>query len=152
MTKLLFAPIAAFVFAASTHGIGAQVAKGANYIATADPADCKANAECVITVTLQAQNTFHINKDYPYKFKADEVAGIEFLGTDAGGKNVFSKARGDFKIKEDKTPPVEGVLTIKFKIAKVGPAKVTGKFKLSVCSDANCQMDTAELTLPVTVK
>jgi hypothetical protein len=152
MTKLLLAPIAAFVFAASTHGVGAPVAKGTNYLVNADNDECKANAVCTVKVTLQAQNGFHVNKDYPYKFKADEVAGIEFQGTDAGGKNVFSKAAGDFVIKADKNPAVEGVLTIKYKAAKAGDAKITGKFKLSVCSDANCQMDTADLALPVHAK
>ena len=44
-----------------------------------------------MAVKLVATGEFHINDEYPYRFKADDASGIEFLGTD-GGKNAFSKA------------------------------------------------------------
>jgi len=147
MTKLLLAPIAAFVFAASSHGVGGELAKGPNYVVEGG-GECKANTDCTVQITLTAKNGFHVNNDYPYKFKADEVAGVEYQGRDAGGKNVFSKAQGDFKIESKE----KGSLTIKLKVAKPGEVKLTGKFKLSVCSDQNCQMDTADLAIPVKVK
>lgn len=152
MTKLLLAPIAAFVFAASTHGIAGQVAKGTNYLVDGDSATCRAGDVCTVTLTLRPQNHFHVNKEYPYKFKADEVAGIEFQGTDAGGKNVFSKAAGDFRIEGASEESSIGILTIKYKAAKAGDARITGKLKLSVCSKENCQMDTADIAVGVKVK
>lgn len=147
MPKLLIAPVLAFVLAASVHAPGAQVAKGTNYVLYADAGECKVGVPCAATLTLAAQNGFHVNKEYPYKFKADDTGSVEFLGTDAGGRNVFSKAAGDFKL--DDKDAAKGVLTIKYKLAKPGPAKITGKFKLSVCSDQNCQMDTPDVSIPI---
>lgn len=134
----------------SAHASAGQVAKGASYTVSADPdGECKV-AGCTIKVTIAAAQGFHVNKDYPYKLKADDVAGVEFLGTDAGGRNVFSKAAGDFKLdpKDEKL----GYLSVRFKAKAAGPVKITGKLKLSVCNEANCQMDTADLAMPVSVK
>src|SRR5262245_50197766 len=74
-----------------------EIAKGNNFTISAEViGDCKANTECKVQIKLQALDSFHVNKEYPYKFKAGDVAGVEYLGTDAAGKNVFSKAAGDF--------------------------------------------------------
>lgn len=150
MPKLMTACVVAFVLAASVPGLGAQVAKGTNYVVNADAPECKVSAPCQATLTLTAQNGFHVNKDYPYKLKADDNGSVEFLGTDAGGRNVFSKAAGDFKLDDKDT--ARGVLTIKYKVAKSGAAKISGKFKLSVCSDQNCQMDTADVSIPIVAR
>lgn len=136
------------------HGASAgQVAKGTNFTVDVDDGDCKV-AGCTVKLTVSAINKFHVNKDYPYKFKADDVAGVEFQGKDAGGKNVFSKAAGDFtlapEVKEIGGAP-SGVMRVTLK-AKAGGVKITGKLKLSVCNEANCQMETADIAANVTVK
>lgn len=154
MRKILLSAITA-AFVVLAHGASAgQIAKGTNFTVDADPdGDCKA-AGCTVKVTISALNKFHVNKDYPHKFKADEVAGVEFQGTDAGGKNVFSKAAGDFKLDAD-DPKIggapRGFMSVRFK-AKSGAVKITGKLKLSVCNEANCQMETQDLAIPITVK
>ena len=149
MRKILLSVLTT-AFVVIAHGASAgEIAKGTNFTVSADPdGDCKA-AACNLKVTVHALNGFHVNKDYPYKFKADEAAGVEFQGTDAGGKNVFSKAAGDFKLdpKDEKL----GYMSVRFK-AKSGAVKITGKLKLSVCNEANCQMETQDLAIPVTVK
>lgn len=128
-------------------GIGGQLAKGNNYTIESSPVGtCKAGAECKIEVKLIAGDGFHVNNEYPYKFKANDVAGIEYTGTDASGKNVFSKAAGDFRA--DAANVKLGYLTVHFKMAKAGKANITGTFKMSVCSAANCQLETVELTIP----
>ena len=126
-----------------------QVAKGNNFVVNADVPACHANGECKIELHLEAQGEFHVNKEYPYKFKASDAAGVEFLGKDPGGKNVFSKAAGDFAL----SPSNEklGTMTLRFKPAHAGAVTIAGQFKLSVCSAANCMLETAQVSVPVTV-
>ena len=111
--------------------------------------DCKAGAECHIAITLKAAGDYHINKEYPYKFKA-EGSGIEFLGSDAAGKNTFSKSAGDLVI-DSADPPKNATMTIKFKPAAKGTSTVKGTFKMSVCSAQNCQLETQDISVDVPV-
>jgi hypothetical protein len=153
MRKILLAAVAALAVFASHGASAAQVAKGTNFTVDVDDSDCKV-AACNLKLTVTSLNKFHVNKDYPYKFKADDVAGVDFQGKDAGGKNVFSKAAGDFTLGPDDPTlkaPVNGWMSVRLK-AKAGAVKVTGKLKLSVCNEANCQMETADLSIPATVK
>jgi hypothetical protein len=125
---------------------GAHV-DGKNFTIDAAPAgDCKAGAECHITIKLRAAGDYHINKEYPYKFKA-EGAGVEFLGSDAAGKNTFSKSAGDFVIDDEKG----ATMTVKFKPAAKGTATIKGTFKMSVCSAQNCQLETQDISVDVPV-
>jgi hypothetical protein len=134
----------------ATH-LGAQIAKGNNFTVSAETQGaCKAGAECKVQLKLEASDPFHVNKEYPYKFKANDVAGVDYTGTDASGKNVFSKAAGDFTL-DPKSEKI-GYLTVHFKPSKAGALALTGTFKLSVCSAQNCQLETSELSIPVTVK
>ncbi len=133
--------------AANGLGAGAHI-DGKNFKIDATAGDCKAGAECLVTVKLEALGDYHINKEYPYKIKVAEAPGVEFLGSDAGGKNVFSKGAGDFKLDGEKT----GTMTIKFKPAKAGSVTVNGTYKMSVCSALNCQLETQELSVAVAAK
>jgi len=45
-----------------------------------------------------------------------------------------------------------GVMKVHFKAAKAGAMTIPGTFKLSVCSAENCQLETADLSIPVVVK
>lgn len=129
--------------------VGGQVAKGNNFTVNADLVGvCKAGAECKVDLKLTAGDGYHVNKEYPYKFKANDLAGVDFTGTDASGKNVFSKAAGDFRV--DAKDEHVGYMTVHFKPSKAGAVNITGTFKLSVCSAQNCQLETSELTIPVT--
>jgi hypothetical protein len=123
---------------------------GKNFVIDALPAgDCRAGTECHITITLKAAGDYHINKEYPYKFKA-EGAGVEFLGSDAAGKNTFSKSAGDLVI-DAADPPKNATMTIKFKPAAKGQSTIKGLFKMSVCSAQNCQLETQDLSIDVPV-
>ena len=136
--------------APSSHTVNAQVAKGNHFTVDASQPDCKAGVECLVQLTLTADGGFHVNKEYPYKFKAGDVAGVEYTGTDAAGKNVFSKASGDFT--PDPSNEKLGVMKVHFKAAAKGNVTITGTFKLSVCSADNCQLETADLQIPVAIK
>jgi hypothetical protein len=127
---------------------GAHV-DGNHFKLDAAPAgDCKVGAECSIAIKLEAQGDYHINQQYPYKFKANDAAGVEFLGTDAAGKNVFSKGAGDFKIDGEKT----ATMNVRFKVAQKGTANIGGTYKISVCSAQNCQLEQQDMSVAVAAK
>ena len=109
--------------------------------------DCKTGDACVLVLRLEATGDYHINKEYPYKFKAQETANVEFQGTDAGGRNIFSKAAGDFSIDAEKI----ATMKVKFKPSAKGALTIAGTYKLSVCSVQNCQLESQEIAASVTV-
>lgn len=124
-----------------------------SYALTTDAAECKAGATCTVTLRLEARGEYHLNAEYPYKFtavNAPSAAGgpsVEFLGTDGGGKNVFTKVAGDFAKQSEKV----GVMTVKFTPKAAGNVTIEGVYKLSVCSEATCKLDnpSAKVTLAV---
>jgi hypothetical protein len=127
-----------------------QAAQGgdADYALTTSSDDCKAGAMCTVTLRLEAKREYHLNAEYPYKYTAKDAPQVEFLGTDGGGKNVFTKAAGDFKAQGEKV----GVMTVKFKPQAAGNVTIDGVYKLSVCSEANCKLDSASPKVVVAVK
>ena len=80
------------------------------------PVSCTAGSPCNVTLKLVATGDFHVNDEYPYRFKADDAPGVAFLGTDPGGKNTFSKAAGDWQKADAKS----GAMTVKFIAANPG--------------------------------
>jgi len=128
----------------------AELAKGDNFKVEGNQGNCTAGAECKVDLLLTAGTGFHVNKDYPYKFKANDVAGVEFTGTDAGGKNVFSKAAGDF-VPDPKDEHL-GVMHVHFKAAKAGTVALSGTYKLAVCTSDNCQFKPVDISMNVTIK
>jgi hypothetical protein len=122
---------------------------GSNFFIDIDSGDgCAIGAPCTVAVTLVATGAFHINDEYPYKFKADESSGVEFLGTDAAGGNVFSKVASDWHKKDEKT----GTMAVKLRSASKGQKNVTGLFKLSVCSAQACQLEQQPVSTTVAVR
>jgi len=126
-----------------------HAACGPNFFVDATQAgDCAQGANCAITLSLVATGAFHINDEYPYKFRADDAAGFTFLGTDAAGPNVFSKAASNWQ----KTGAQTGAMTVGFQSVRKGKASVSGTFKLSVCSAQNCQLEQQTVTVPVAIR
>lgn len=125
-----------------------MTAKGGHWeIVVPAPRTCDKGSDCGVVVRLTATDGFHVNKDYPTKLTLDDAPNIEMLGKDAKGKNVFSKAAGDFVLDGEQV----GTMSAKVKPSAPGLAKVGGTLKFSVCSQANCQMETAHVkaTIPV---
>lgn len=146
-TKAVQAKAAPEVKAAEAPSAPAAEVKGKNFKLSANGSgDCKAGAECTVVLRLEAEGDYHINKEYPYKFKANDVSGVEFLGK--GDKNVFSKASGDFKQDGEKV----ATMSIRFKPASKGNVTIAGQYKMSVCSAANCQLETQDISAAVAVK
>jgi hypothetical protein len=123
---------------------------GKNFVIDSLPdGECRAGTGCHITIKLKALGDYHINKEYPYKFKG-EATGLEFLGSDAAGKHIFSKSAGDLVI-DPGDPPKGATMTVKFKPAAKGMSTVKGTFKMSVCSAQNCQLETQDISVDVPV-
>jgi hypothetical protein len=117
-----------------------------NFFIDATPAgDCAAGSACTVALKLVATGDYHINDEYPYRFKADDAPGVDFLGTGEGGKNTFSKATGDWQKSEEKA----GVMTVKFVPAERGTRSVGGTFKLSVCSPQACLLEQRQVAATV---
>src|SRR5215472_15423311 len=85
---------------------------GDNFFVDVDPGpQCAPGATCTTNLKVVAVGAFHINDEYPYKFKANDAPGVEFLGSDAAGKNVFSKLASDWHKNDEKT----GTMNLKWR-------------------------------------
>ena len=104
---------------------------------------CKAGAECTMTIKLAIDGDFHVNKEYPYRFVANDAPGVEFLGKTE--KNKFTKDAGDFVASGEKA----GTMTVRFKPAAAGKTTVNGIYKLSLCSADQCQIEEPKLELVI---
>jgi hypothetical protein len=100
----------------------------------------KAGAEGNVQVTIVPKNGYHINPDYPYKFKANAPGeGLTYP------KPTLQRADGKFE-------ETRGSFHVPFVAAKAGKVTVGGLLNLSVCSAANCVVDKVPLELVVDVK
>jgi len=126
----------------------AASAEQTDYTLATSAGDCVAGSPCSVSLRLAATSGYHINDQYPYKYTATNVPAVDFQGTDPQGKNVFSKGAGDFATQG----PTVGVMTVKFTPKSKGSVTIDGTFKLSVCSEANCKIDSASPSVTVAVK
>jgi len=101
----------------------------------APQAACASGAICETALVLTALGNYHVNKDYPFKFVGDPATAVH---VDGPGAFAFGDAK-------------HGTMTIKFRPASPGTAKLVGTFKLSVCSDENCEIEAPKLELLVPV-
>jgi hypothetical protein len=118
------------------------------FIDAVPPDECAVGSVCSVTFKLVATGNFHVNDEYPYRFKATDAPGVAFAGTDAAGKNVFSKPAGDWRKVDEKG----GAMTVKFTAADKGSKTIGGTFKLSVCSQATCLLEQREVSALVAAR
>jgi hypothetical protein len=116
-------------------------AEGANYTAEMVAVGAyKAGAEGTVQVTVVPKGGYHINPQYPYKFKANAPGeGLSYP------KPTLARADGKFE-------EMRGLFQVPFVASKAGKATVGGTLNLSVCSAANCVVDKVPLDLVVEVK
>lgn len=112
------------------------------------PGDCAAGAPCDLQLEVVATGDYHINDDYPYRFNADEAAGVVFLGANPAESRVFSKSAGDWK----KAEPKAGTMKVRFTPAAAGPKTIAGTLKVSVCSAENCLLEQPKVRAVVAAK
>ena len=118
---------------------------GKNFALDVASPGCKSGDDCTMTIRLSPDGAFHVNKEYPYKFLASAAPNVTFLGK--ADPNTFTRAAGDFAEQSEKS----GIMTVRFKPATAGETHVAGKYKLSVCSAEQCQIEEAMVDLPVSV-
>jgi hypothetical protein len=151
LVVLAIAPAALTVVSFATAGRGevaehergptGSKADAANYTAEiAGNGAYKVGAEGTVTVTMAAKGEYHINPQYPYKFKTNAPGdGLSYP------KPTLLRADGKFEEKR-------GSFQIPFVAAKAGKVTVGGTLNLSVCSAANCVVDKVPLEVTVDVK
>jgi hypothetical protein len=122
-----------------------HAACGDDYLIDLTPDPCTVDTGCRIAIRLVATGDYHINDEYPHKFVADDAAGIEFLGTDPGGKNVFSKVAGNWTKSDSRT----AAMVVTYKPADTQTKTVSGVLKFSVCSPQNCELDRRQVNASV---
>jgi len=116
--------------------------------------DYKAAAEGKIELTLKTKGPYHMNDQYPYKWKAADppAEGVTYP------KPILLRADFAFSEENKSNPsnkdhkPDTAKVQVPFVMAKAGKATVAGTLHLSVCSDANCVMDKVPLELAVDVQ
>lgn len=118
---------------------------GTNFTLDLEAPRCNAGAECAMTIKLVAAGDYHVNAEYPYKFVASAAPGVEFLGK--GAATTFTRAAGDFVSHGEKS----GTMTVRFKPSSPGEARIAGTYKLSVCSEDQCQIEQEKLDLTVPI-
>jgi hypothetical protein len=99
----------------------------------APPAACAPGATCEARLVLTALGDYHVNKDYPFKFLGDPAVPVD--------------GEGAFAIDDTR----HLTMTVKFRPAAAGTAKLVGTFKLSVCSHDTCEIETPRIELAVPV-
>jgi hypothetical protein len=113
----------------------------------------KAGVEGAIELTLRSHGGYHMNDQYPFRFK---VAELPAEGVSYPKATV---QRADFSFaEENKNNPQNpdhkfdtAKAQIPFLAGKPGRATVAGTLLMSVCSDASCIMDKVPLELAVDV-
>ena len=136
------------VATASPRAACAHAACGDDYVVDAAPVGkCAAGDACAVALTLVAVGDYHINDEYPYQFKAEDEPGVDFLGEGGEGKNVFSKAAKNWEKSGEKT----GTMTVRFRPQEAGDKSIRGRFKFSVCSAKNCELEHQSLKATVKV-
>jgi hypothetical protein len=106
---------------------------------------CSSGGQCEVSLKLVATGAFHVNDQYPYRYKAEPTSAVEFLGTDPTGKNVFSKPAGDWA----QTGAKSGILTVHLAPSAKGTSTISGVFKLSVCSEQNCLIEQPRVSVAI---
>jgi hypothetical protein len=118
---------------------------GSNFALDVSTPGCRASEECAMTIKLVPGGEYHVNKEYPYKFIATPAPGVAFLGK--ADPNTFTKAAGDFVENGEKA----ATMTVRWSASSAGEAHVAGRYKLSVCSAAQCQIEEQLVDLAVPV-
>jgi hypothetical protein len=96
---------------------------------------CTAGATCEARLVLSALGAYHVNQRYPVKFVADPSSGISLEGP------------GVFALEDARS----GTLTLRFRAERQGPARLAGTFKLSVCTDEQCEIEEPKIQFELPV-
>ena len=89
-------------------------------------------------IVLNAKAPFHVNQQYPYKFKLKEAPGVSYPNMVVGKDAV-------------KLEPTRATLPVPF-TADAGKHTVSGQLAFSVCTDDKCVIEKRDLALEIQAK
>ncbi|MEO7035404.1 MAG: hypothetical protein ABI548_15870 [Polyangiaceae bacterium] len=92
----------------------------------------------VAEIVLNAKAPFHVNQQYPYKFKLKESPGLTYPNMVVGKDAV-------------KLEPARATVPVAF-TAEAGKHTVTGQLSFSVCTDDKCVIEKRDLALEIEAK
>ncbi len=98
-----------------------------------------AGKQGVVNVVLNAVAPFHVNQQYPYKFKTKEAPGVKYPAA------VVTKDQAKLEAQRVTMP-------VAFSAEKAGKTTVAGQFAFSVCTEETCLMEKRDLALALDVK
>ena len=90
-------------------------------------------------IVLAAKAPFHVNQNYPYKFKLKEAPGLKFANLVVTKEAV-------------KLEPARATLPVAFTPETAGKHTVAGQLSFSVCTDDKCMIEKRELALEIDAK
>ncbi|HEX3777381.1 MAG TPA: hypothetical protein VHV51_23070 [Polyangiaceae bacterium] len=90
-------------------------------------------------IVLSAKAPFHVNQNYPYKFKLKESPGLKFASPVVGKDQV-------------KLEPARATLPVAFTPESAGKHTLAGQLSFSVCTDDKCMIEKRELVLDIDAK
>ena len=96
--------------------------------------------EGTVEIVLDAKAPFHVNDQYPIKFKVKEGAGREVCRRPWSARTRRSSKQ------------CEATMPVAFVPESAGQHTVAGQLSFSVCTDENCLMEKRDLSLVVDVK
>jgi hypothetical protein len=99
----------------------------------------QAGKEGTVEVVLDAKAPFHVNDQYPIKFKVKEGPGVKYSAAVVGKDKA-------------KVEHMKATMPVAFVPESAGQHTVSGQLSFSVCTDENCLMEKRDLSLVVDVK
>ena len=98
------------------------------------PASCTVGSACEARLELTALGDYKVNEEYPFKFVADPGLGVAIDGA-------------KFEITGKQT----GTMVVRMRPTTAGSERVTGVFKLSVCTPENCEIKEPKIAFDLRV-
>lgn len=99
----------------------------------------EAGKDAQAQIVLEAKPPFHVNDNYPYKFKLKDDPGLVFANAVVGKDNV-------------KLETARATMNVPFKVKDAGKHTLAGQFSFSVCTEDKCLMEKRELALVLEAK
>jgi hypothetical protein len=125
--------------AAQTAGAASKYTEAGFDLVLEPKGDYSAGKEGEADIVLSAKAPFHVNQQYPYKFKLKESPGLSFANM------VVSK-------EAVKLEPARATLPVAFTPAAAGKHTVSGQLSFSVCTADQCMIEKRDLALEIEAK
>lgn len=134
------APAAPGYIAAAPAGPATSKYSEANFDLTLSPKGAYAPGQAAeAEIVLVAKAPFHVNQNYPYKFKLKDAPGLKFANAVVGKDAV-------------KLEPARATLPVAFTPESAGKHTLAGQMSFSVCTDDKCMIEKRELSLDIDAK